>query len=251
MRLNASLAHSNVFELPKPVVVAPIPPMPADLIDLPELGAGDEPDELPSASLMSAAESIEVIDLPAVSLVDVSSDADIYSLDERRTGMPSAEPVAPILKLVTEPPRMESPEPTPELPQSELPPSEPEEITIGGVSLSFSLWKILVDEAKQHLATLENDLSVLQFDPRAVPSAEMIRASHTLCGIHRTGGFPLVAESALALEQTLARFGRARCAVAVQRAAGARPCRRRTDAVRAQGRGCAKHSLQAISRKLR
>ena len=29
----------------------------------------------------------------------------------------------------------------------------------------------------------------------------MVRASHTLCGIHRTGGFPLVATTAKALEQ--------------------------------------------------
>ena len=31
----------------------------------------------------------------------------------------------------------------------------------------------------------------------------MVRASHTLCGIHRTGGFPVVATTAKALEQTL------------------------------------------------
>ncbi len=31
----------------------------------------------------------------------------------------------------------------------------------------------------------------------------MIRAGHTLCGIHRTGGFPMVAATARSLEQTL------------------------------------------------
>ena len=36
----------------------------------------------------------------------------------------------------------------------------------------------------------------LQFDPAATPSQLMVRASHTLCGIHRTGGFPLVATTA-------------------------------------------------------
>ena len=36
-----------------------------------------------------------------------------------------------------------------------------------------------------------------------LPSQEMVRASHTLCGIHRTGGFPLVASLAKALEQCL------------------------------------------------
>ena len=38
-----------------------------------------------------------------------------------------------------------------------------------------------------------HELAVLQFDPRQCPSAAMVRASHTLCGIHRTGGFPLIA----------------------------------------------------------
>ena len=80
---------------------------------------------------------------------------------------------------------------------------ESDEITIGNVRVSTSLWRILCDEARQHLATLENEMSVLQFDPRTVPSAEMIRAGHTLCGIHRTGGFPMVAATARSLEQTL------------------------------------------------
>ena len=31
----------------------------------------------------------------------------------------------------------------------------------------------------------------------------MVRASHTLCGIHRTGGFPLIASTAKSLEQAL------------------------------------------------
>ena len=36
-----------------------------------------------------------------------------------------------------------------------------------------------------------------------MPSAEMVRASHTLCGIHRAGGIPLIALTAKALEQCL------------------------------------------------
>ena len=44
---------------------------------------------------------------------------------------------------------------------------------------------------------------MLQFDSHAVPSEAMVRASHTLCGIHRAGGFPLIATTARALEQAL------------------------------------------------
>jgi chemosensory pili system protein ChpA (sensor histidine kinase/response regulator) len=61
----------------------------------------------------------------------------------------------------------------------------------------------LCDEAEAHVATLSHELSLLQFDSRLHPSPEMVRASHTLCGIHRTGGFPPIASTANALEQTL------------------------------------------------
>ncbi len=82
-------------------------------------------------------------------------------------------------------------------------PADPEEIAVGDVRLSTVLFNILVDEADQHLATLAHELEVLQFDAQQTPSAAMVRGSHTLCGIHRTGGFPLVATTAKALEQCL------------------------------------------------
>ncbi|MBL0291226.1 MAG: Hpt domain-containing protein [Betaproteobacteria bacterium] len=80
---------------------------------------------------------------------------------------------------------------------------EPDEVTVGGVTLSAVLLGILLDEADQHLATLAHGLAVLQFDPQQQPSQEMVRASHTLCGIHRTSGFPLVAALARTLELCL------------------------------------------------
>ncbi|MEO8345116.1 MAG: Hpt domain-containing protein [Betaproteobacteria bacterium] len=211
-----SFAHSNVFELPKPVTVASVPaispspdpspsttplpsplppPAPLDLIDLPELGADDAPRMSLVATDKAISEVIEVVALPGAD----AAEGDLPGSPFFDDPLPKTESAAPILKLVTEVPPAEISPPA----AHESPSAEPEEITIGGTSLSFSLWTILVDEAKQHLATLENELSVLQFDPRAVPSAEMIRAGHTLCGIHRTGGFPLVAGCALALEQTL------------------------------------------------
>ena len=78
-----------------------------------------------------------------------------------------------------------------------------DDTTVGGVTLSTSLWRILVEEAAQHLATLDYEFGVLQFDSHAVPSPAMIRAAHTLCGIHRTGGFEPVAGFAKALELAL------------------------------------------------
>jgi chemosensory pili system protein ChpA (sensor histidine kinase/response regulator) len=76
-------------------------------------------------------------------------------------------------------------------------------VSIGDVTLSSTLYRILVDEAEEHVATLQHELSLLQFDPARMPSPAMVRASHTLCGIHRTGGFPLLAVLAKSLEQSL------------------------------------------------
>ena len=81
--------------------------------------------------------------------------------------------------------------------------AEAEEVTVGEVTLSAALYRILCDEAQQHLATLDGQLQTLQFDRAATPTQTMVRAAHTLCGIHRTGGFPLVATTAKALEQCL------------------------------------------------
>ena len=72
-------------------------------------------------------------------------------------------------------------------------PLEPEDVTVGSVTLSAALWRILCDEADQHVAVLQHEVSVLQFDPDHMPVVAMVRASHTLCGIHRTGGIALIA----------------------------------------------------------
>ncbi len=78
-----------------------------------------------------------------------------------------------------------------------------DDVVIGDVKLSTALFRILADEADEHIHTLQHELSLLQSDPARTPSQTMVRASHTLCGIHRTGGFPVVATTAKALEQAL------------------------------------------------
>ncbi len=80
---------------------------------------------------------------------------------------------------------------------------ESPDVLVGDVRIPADLYAVLVDEAQNRLATLTQELSLLQLDPNALPSALMVRASHTLCGIHRTGGLPLIALTAGALEQTL------------------------------------------------
>ena len=93
-------------------------------------------------------------------------------------------------------------------------PPPPEAIAIGDVTLAPDLYAMLVEEADLHLATLADELSVLQFHSRHSPSEEMVRASHTLCGIHRAGGLPLIAVTAMALEK---------CLLALQQTSGAMP----------------------------
>jgi chemosensory pili system protein ChpA (sensor histidine kinase/response regulator) len=78
-----------------------------------------------------------------------------------------------------------------------------DEVSVGEVRLSASLWRILCDEADQHVALLQHEVSTLQFDPEHPSTAAMIRASHTLCGIHRTGNIALIATVARGLEQAL------------------------------------------------
>ncbi|MEO8487985.1 MAG: Hpt domain-containing protein, partial [Betaproteobacteria bacterium] len=143
------------------------------------LALASDPDlvELPELGISAAPVSVEVID-----------------------GDAGAEPMRPIgpptLKLVADN--------TQPLPDVGTPwPGDDDGIEVGEVRLSPALHRVLVDEADEHLATLDHELSLLQFDPGATPSQAMIRAAHTLCGIHRTGGFPLVAGLAKTLELTL------------------------------------------------
>ena len=141
---------------------------------------------------LSSASVIEVIELdetppagpsaPAGGAQTAIATAEIIEFAPREPPAPAMPPVAP--------------------PEGAAKP-EPEEVTIGDVTLSTALYRILCDEAQQHLATLDGELQTLQFDTAATPSQAMVRASHTLCGIHRTGGFPLVATTAKALEQCL------------------------------------------------
>ncbi len=148
------------------------PPASADVIDFPELG-----------SVHATAPTIEPI-----GGFDGGDDGDIViELD------PAAGPSAPHGAASDVAPSMSADDDS----------AIADEIDVGGVRLSGSLYAILIEEADQYVATLAHELDVLQFDAAHAPSAEMVRAAHTLCGIHRTGGFPLVATTAKALEQCL------------------------------------------------
>ncbi len=76
-------------------------------------------------------------------------------------------------------------------------------VVIGDVQLSPVLYGIFVEEAHQHIATLQTQAARVASDPAAEVSVEFLRAAHTLCGISGTVGFFKVHELASSLERVL------------------------------------------------
>jgi chemosensory pili system protein ChpA (sensor histidine kinase/response regulator) len=215
---------SNVIELPRAAAVSPVaphapPPRPEgsargapptlELIELPELGFGDDAGGPLVHTEEAPGEAIEVVDVPALEPEPVRAPLPALHLVEEtpaaELAIEAAAPPPPPVEEAVAAPAADAHAETAVEPATQGPfvMADAEDITIGDVSLSRALWTILCDEADQHLAALDHELTILQFDPHAVPRGSMVRASHTLCGIHRTGGFPLVATTAKGLEQTL------------------------------------------------
>ena len=180
-----------------------------ELVDFPELGSDEAASSSPTVSVIerSVDETIDVgvphdiRDGPKPMLRVVADNTISHAHERLRTVH------APELTLLTESPRApdavvaKSGDAAHSGPEEK--PREADEVTIGPVTLSAALWRILCDEADQHIAVLQHEMSVMQFDPDHVPVAAMVRASHTLCGIHRTGGIALIATTARALEMAL------------------------------------------------
>ncbi|HPT55113.1 MAG TPA: Hpt domain-containing protein [Casimicrobium sp.] len=87
--------------------------------------------------------------------------------------------------------------------------AQDDDLNILGVSVSKALFSILTDESRVHLQTLEYELMLMQFDTSLPPSDAMVRASHTLCGIHRTAGFLEIGDFAGLVETSLMAVRRA------------------------------------------
>ncbi len=170
----------------------PAPPAVAEVIDI-AVPVLEEPPAPPFEPKDEPPPEAEIFELPELGLGTAQARVDV--IDAEAAEEPVRAPGPPVLKLVADN--------THAAPPAESAPRHVDEVDVGGVRISASLHRILADESEEHLATLDHELSLLQFDPGAVPSPAMIRAAHTLCGIHRTGGFPLVAGLAKTLELTL------------------------------------------------
>jgi len=82
----------------------------------------------------------------------------------------------------------------------------PDEISIGGVSMSAGLYEIFTTEAQQHVGTLHGELMRMAEAPASPVSESARRAIHTLAGIAGTSGFITLADLAHALELYWNRF---------------------------------------------
>ncbi len=82
-------------------------------------------------------------------------------------------------------------------------PSEPDNIQIGTLSLSPTLFAIGTEESKQNVANLRTQLAALRELEVAHIEYDFMRAAHTIVGVNRAMGFAPVVELAAALESWL------------------------------------------------
>jgi chemosensory pili system protein ChpA (sensor histidine kinase/response regulator) len=85
-------------------------------------------------------------------------------------------------------------------------PDMPDEICIGGISMSTGLYEIFTTEAQQHVRTLRAELMRMAEAPASSVSETARRAIHTLAGIAGTSGFIPLSDLAHALELYWNRF---------------------------------------------
>ncbi len=78
--------------------------------------------------------------------------------------------------------------------------TEESEVLVGSVSLPLALYNIFIYESGQHLSTLQNHFDFLRRHPETPVQHDFMRAAHTLCGISRTVGFPVIADLGSPLE---------------------------------------------------
>lgn len=88
--------------------------------------------------------------------------------------------------------------------QEAAPEQPPEaEIAIGDVTVPSALLDVFMNEARQRLLSLQEELARLEERPERPVREDFMRAAHTLCGISRTVGFSSPAELSFELEQWL------------------------------------------------
>jgi chemosensory pili system protein ChpA (sensor histidine kinase/response regulator) len=90
------------------------------------------------------------------------------------------------------------------------PATSKEEIKVGEIVLSKTLFDLFTQESEQHWFVLNQEQKLMRLDASHIPSPAMVRAAHTLAGAHLAVGFPDVAKVAKALELLLPAIGECR-----------------------------------------
>lgn len=83
----------------------------------------------------------------------------------------------------------------------------PPPVRVGHIEVAPTLYKLYLDETREHIATLQ-----AQLGSDGVPGAEVIRAAHTAASISAATGFDAIHVLARALEHALDRLAQTRCA---------------------------------------
>ncbi|HRP97453.1 MAG TPA: Hpt domain-containing protein, partial [Rhodocyclaceae bacterium] len=82
-------------------------------------------------------------------------------------------------------------------------------IRLGDRDISRALLELFLNEAREHIGDLREELGHLQRNPMFVPAQTAVRTAHTLAGISGTAGVLALQGLARALEHALERVGRA------------------------------------------
>lgn len=122
---------------------------------------------------------------------------------QREPAMPPPMPPRPQAPAV--PPRREATQPA----QSPAISASPDDnVRIGSLSISASLFAVFVNEARQHLETIERELAQSAAGRTAGVREELVRAAHTLAGICGTVQLAGMHDLGAALEGALLRLKR-------------------------------------------
>jgi chemosensory pili system protein ChpA (sensor histidine kinase/response regulator) len=134
-----------------------------------------------------------------------AEDASPEVAEPEEISLPTFEVVATDAVAEIEAPVMEAPASAPDPGAETIAPAPllETEVVIGDVTLSSALFDIFMNEARQRVAVLREELGRLEDQPDLPIREDFMRAAHTLCGISRTVGILAPAELSFELEEWL------------------------------------------------
>ena len=151
------------------------------------------------AEQIEAFEAVDAFEAePVAPVQDAFEPSEPFAADLEAQAVAEPEPVEPEPEEpVAEAPA--TPEPAAE-PEPETTDIGPDEVRLGNVTLSRPLFDLYLVEARQHVATLRQELARLAVNTGLLPVTAAIRAAHTLAGISGTARFEAPQKLAKALE---------------------------------------------------